>query len=232
VTGEDVRAGARRHGSVRLFVVARHAESSANIARVVSSDPARSVGLTARGRAQARQLGAQLAYLNVDLAVCTSFLRTQETLELALRGRRIPVLIDRGFDEVRAGDFDAKPIEAYWSWERDHAESDRFPRGESLDEALLRYADGLRRLLARTESVTLLVLHEFALRRIAVAATTSSSVSQASFGNALPFLFDERAIGRAAAGLEESAKSDLAERGRSARTRARGETFGSTLSCP
>ena len=73
----DGRAGARRHEAVRLFVVARHAESSANIAGVVSSDPARSVGLTARGRAQARRLGAQLAYLNLDLAVCTSFLRTE-----------------------------------------------------------------------------------------------------------------------------------------------------------
>jgi broad specificity phosphatase PhoE len=232
----DGRAGARRDESIRLFVVARHAESSANIAGVVSSDPARSVGLTARGRAQARRLGAQLAYLNLDLAVCTSFLRTQETLRLALRGRRVPVLIDRGFDEVRAGDFDTKPIEAYWSWEQDHARSDRFPRGESLDEALLRYADALRRLLSRTESVTLLVIHEFALRRISAAVMSRPPVSHASFGNALPFLFDERAIERAAAGLERSAKTDLAEPGPSARIPGRGETFASTgegiLPCP
>jgi broad specificity phosphatase PhoE len=219
-----------------LFVFARHAESDANVARVVSSDPARSVGLTARGRAQARQLGDQLAALDIDLAVCTSFLRTQETAGIALHGRRIPVLIDRGFDEVRAGDFDAKPIETYWSWERDHTGSDRFPRGESVDEALLRYSSALRRLLSRTESVTLLVVHEFALRRIVVAATTPSSAFHTRFANALPYLFDEHAIERAAAGLKESAKSDLPARGRSARTRGRGETFASTvggvLPCP
>jgi broad specificity phosphatase PhoE len=44
--------------ALRLFVFARHAESMANIARVVSSDPVRPVGLTELGRAQARALGA------------------------------------------------------------------------------------------------------------------------------------------------------------------------------
>ena len=110
--------------AARLFVFARHAESSANIAGVVSSIPSRSVGLTARGQAQARQLGAQLANIEIDLAVCTRFLRTQQTAELALQARRVPLLIDAGFDEVRADDFDGQPIETYWSWER--SMTDRF----------------------------------------------------------------------------------------------------------
>jgi broad specificity phosphatase PhoE len=70
------------------------------------------VGLTARGRTQARQLGAQPANLDIDLALGTSFLRTQQTIALALSGRRVPVVIDPGFDEIRAGDLDGKPIEA------------------------------------------------------------------------------------------------------------------------
>jgi broad specificity phosphatase PhoE len=206
-------------------VFARHAESSANVAAVISSDPGGSEGLTARGRAQARRLGAQLATLDIDLAVCSCFLRTRQTLDVALRGRPVSVLINAGFDEVRAGDFDGQPIEAYWSWEEHHAESERLPRGESVDEALLRYANALRRLLSRTEPVTLLVVHELAVRHIAEAATTSSSPSsQASIANALPYLFDERAIERAAADLEESSQSDLAEHGRGAATCERGDT--------
>jgi Histidine phosphatase superfamily (branch 1) len=126
--------------TVRLFVLARHAESSANVAGMVSSLPSRSVGLTARGQDQARQLGAQLANIEIDLAVCTRFLRTQQTVELALQARRVPRLIDAGFDEVRAVDFDGQPIETYWSWERQHAASERLPHGESMDEALLRHA--------------------------------------------------------------------------------------------
>ena len=42
----------------RLFVFARHAESEANAAHVVSSDPSQPVPLTARGRAQARARAA------------------------------------------------------------------------------------------------------------------------------------------------------------------------------
>jgi broad specificity phosphatase PhoE len=207
---DGLRGCWRQGESVRLFVFARHAESSANIASVVSSDPDRSVGLTARGTAQARKLGAQLANLDIDLAVCTCFRRTQQTLDGALAGRPVPVLIEPGFDELRAGDFEGEPIEAYWSWQRQHTPSERFPRGESVDEALLRYANTLRGLLSRTETVTLLVIHEFALRGIAAAASTSSPPSsQPPFANALPYLFDARAIERAAAGLEASAESDL-----------------------
>jgi broad specificity phosphatase PhoE len=201
--------GTRKHlRGPRLFVFARHGESSANVGRAVSSDPARPVPLTARGRAQAGQLGAQLANLDIDLAVCTCFLRTQQTLEVALRGRPVRTLIDQGFDEIRAGDFDGEPIEAYWSWEQRHAESERFPRGESVDEALLRYANALLRLLSRTETVTLVIVHEFALRHITAAATTSASLlPHLRFDNALPYLFDERAIERAAVRIAASAQS-------------------------
>jgi len=219
----------RPHESVRLFVFARHAESTANLACVVSSDPARSVGLTARGRAQARQLGAQLAALDVELGVCSSFLRTQETLAIALRGRSVPTLIDRGFDEIRAGDLEGKPIETYWAWEQHHTPSDRFPRGESVDEALLRYAAALRLLLSRTEAVTVLVVHQFALRRIAAAATGPATLRDASFANAFSYLFDERAIERAAAGLAESAQCDPIARGRRALASERYDTFAPTV---
>jgi broad specificity phosphatase PhoE len=194
--------------TVRLFVLARHAESSANVAGMVSSLPSRSVGLTARGQDQARQLGAQLANIEIDLAVCTRFLRAQQTVELALQARRVPRLIDAGFDEVRAVDFDGQPIETYWSWERQHAASERLPHGESMDEALLRHAAALRRLLSRTELVTFVVVHEFALRHIAAAATTSSPTVEPSFTNAVPYLFDESAIERAAATIGALCQSD------------------------
>ena len=61
-------------------------------------------------------------------------------------------------------------MQAYWSWRRQHTLSDRLPHGESPDDAFRRYANALRSLLARTEAVTLVVLHEAALRYIALAA--------------------------------------------------------------
>jgi broad specificity phosphatase PhoE len=184
---------------MRLFVFARHAESVANVAHVISSDPTHPAALTRRGRIQARKLGAQLANLEIEIAFCTRFLRTRQTIDLVLRGRAIPVLVEPGLDEVQAGVFDGSPIEAYWAWKERHAPSERFPHGESLDEAVSRYVDALQRLLARTEAVTLIVAHELALRYIATAAAANASPSaaQSRIANAVPYLFDEKALRRA-----------------------------------
>ena len=155
---------------LRLFVFARHAESAANVGHVLSTDPSRPVALTERGRAQARALGAQLANVPIDLAVSSRLLRTRETISIALDGRAVPVLTEPGLDEIRAGDLDGQPIQAYWDWLGHHTATDRLPHGESVDDALRRYGGALRRLLARAGSVTLVVTHELALRHVAGAA--------------------------------------------------------------
>jgi len=206
----------------RLFVFARHAESEANIANALSSDPARPVALTEHGRQQARELGAQLTNLGVDLAVATRFLRTQQTLEIALRSREVPTLIEPGFDEVDAGDFDGAPVASYWSWKADHTPHENFPGGESEDDALRRYAEALQRLLGRTEPVTLVVTHEHTLRSIATAAAhdPSSFDPHTALANAVPYSFDECALRRAITGL--LARVPLAVRPASAALPARG----------
>jgi broad specificity phosphatase PhoE len=187
---------------LRLFVFARHAESAANAADVLSTNPSQPVALTMRGRAQARALGAQLANLHVDLAVGTRLLRTQQTIELALDGRQVPNLIEAGFDEIRAGDLEGARIDTYWSWRDRHTTADPLPHGESIDDALRRYAGALRRLLLRKENVTLVVIHEIALRYIAAAAATDPApVNDTAFPNAAPYLFDEPAVRRAAASV-------------------------------
>jgi alpha-ribazole phosphatase len=189
---------------MRLFVFARHAESVSNVAHVLNSDPSQPVALTPRGRRQARKLGAQLANMEINLALCTRFTRTRETAELAVGGRGVPLLIEPGLDEVQAGAFDGRPIAAYWSWKEHHAGDERFPQGESLDEAVRRYVDALHRLLARSEAVTLIVGHELALRYIATAAAETDSQAgwQTGIPHAVPYLFDEGALRRAAACLD------------------------------
>ena len=73
---------------LRLFVFARHAESAANAANVLNSNPSQPVALTVQGRTQARTLGAQLANLHIDLAVGTRLLRTQQTIDIAMDDRQ------------------------------------------------------------------------------------------------------------------------------------------------
>ena len=192
--------------STRLFVFARHAESTANVARTVSSNPAHSVWLSARGKVQARQLRVQLAGIDIDLAVATRLQRTQQTAQLALEDRNVPLLIEPGLDEIDSGDLDGAPIQAYWDWEQHHDPNQRFPHGETVNEALLRYRSSLRRLLSRAEPVTLVVLHQFALRRIVRVAAGSPMLPDEGFGNAVPYFLDQRAVWRAAAGLASMAR--------------------------
>jgi broad specificity phosphatase PhoE len=190
---------------MRLFIFARHAESAANTAHLVSSDPAHLVGLTRHGRQQAQLLGEQLAHLQIDEAVCSRFLRTRQTIELALANRRIPLRVDADLDEVDAGTFDGAPITAYWAWKEQHRRSDRFPGGESLDAAAIRYAAALSRLLDRREQTTLIVCHELALRSILAAARTAAQRrSQAEVANAIPYMIDEQALRRALERLQTS----------------------------
>jgi broad specificity phosphatase PhoE len=66
--------------------------------------------------------------LPIDLAVGTRLLRTQQTIDLALDGRPVPVVMEPGFDELRAGDLDDAPMDVYWSWKYQHTSNDRFPR--------------------------------------------------------------------------------------------------------
>jgi broad specificity phosphatase PhoE len=193
-------------GVRRLFVFARHAESVANAARDVSSDPSRAVALTDLGREEAGRFAAQLANLEIHLGVCTRFLRTRQTLEIALAGRPVPIIVEPGLDELDAGDLDGAPIEAYWSWKHAHGMDERFPGGESLADALRRYADAVRRLAARTEPVTLVVTHELALRHIvAAAAADAMSAHDVEVANAVPYLLDAPALERAASGLDAAA---------------------------
>jgi broad specificity phosphatase PhoE len=184
---------------MRLFIFARHAESAANVANFVSSDPSRPIALSAEGRRQARTLGKQLANIQIDVAVHTRFLRTRETAQLALEGRNVPLVVEAALDEVRAGAFDGAAITEYWAWKKRHARSDRFPAGESLDDAAQRYALALRNLLRRSEAVTFVVCHELAIRYLVEAASGVTSLdSGMGIANASPFLFDEVTLGDAA----------------------------------
>jgi broad specificity phosphatase PhoE len=195
--------------SIRLFIFARHAESALNAAGLLSSDPSRPIGLTPRGAEQARRLGQQLANLSIDLAVVTRFLRTRETVELALHGRDIPLLVEPDLDEIHAEAFDGQPISDYWAWKDDHGRGERFPDGESLDDAGHRYADALRRLLGRSEAVTLIVGHELAIRYLveAAAGVNELGLSELRIANATPYLFDEAALRNAVERLEALASA-------------------------
>jgi broad specificity phosphatase PhoE len=188
---------------VRLFLLARHGESLLNVAGLVNADPERDKGLSPRGQEEARDLGRQLAGIPIDLVVTSRFPRTHQTAAIALGGRDVPSLEMPELDDVRIGELEGKLLSEYRAWKRNRSRGERFPGGESLDDAAARYAAAYRSLLTRPERSVLVVCHEIPVRYAINAAAGSDELDRPvhDVRNAVPYLFDERALAAAAEGI-------------------------------
>jgi probable phosphoglycerate mutase len=203
---------------MRLFVLTRHGHSTLNVEGRVNGDPRVPVPLTDQGREEAERLGHRLAALPLELCVHTQFQRTRETAAAVLGGREVPRLEEPLLDDIDVGDLEGAPIEEYRAWKRIHGRTERFPGGESLDEAAGRYADAYRRLVARPETCVLVVCHEIPVRYALNAATGSPDLDapEHEIPNATPYLFDEAALVRAADRIEQITRTGGRARDRTA----------------
>jgi len=189
---------------MRLFVIARHGESTLNLERRVNGDPSVPVVLTEKGREEAGFLGQQIAHVPVEVCVHSRFARTRETAEIALDRRAVHWETEPLLDDIYVGELEGKTLDDYREWKHAHTRSDSFPGGESLDDAAHRYAQAFRKLLERPESHILVLTHEIPLRYAINAADGSDDLDWPAhaMANATPYLFDEDALERAGAQIE------------------------------
>jgi broad specificity phosphatase PhoE len=192
---------------MRLFLVVRHGQSLFNVGKVVNGDPALDRGLSEQGIEEAERLAGELAALPLDLVAVSPFPRAIQTANIALDGRDVPHLVDEELGDVRIGELEGASIEAYRDASAHSNRKERFPGGESLDEAALRYAGACDRLLARDEAATLVVCHEIPVRYLANAAAGSGELNGPLryVANATPYLFDEESLRRAVERMRELA---------------------------
>jgi broad specificity phosphatase PhoE len=190
---------------MRLFVLARHGESVLNVEHLINGDPAVPAPLTAVGVEQARSLGEQVANIPLDVCVLTTFGRTHETAELAVGHRRVSFLEEPLLDDIKVGELEGSTVDAYRAWKRQHTRRDRFPGGESLDEAASRYAEGFESLLRLPHRVVLVVTHEIPIRYALNAAAGSNELDGPAHEilNCVPYLLDEPALERAITRMRE-----------------------------
>src|SRR5436305_14272883 len=139
---------------MRLFLVARHGQSLFNIDQVVNGDPALDRGLSEQGIEEAERLGGQLAGLPLDLVAVSPFPRALQTANIALEGRKVPHLVVDDLGDVRIGDLEGTSLDEYREAPAHSDRKARFPGGESLDEAAMRYVAAFDRLLAGDEPTT------------------------------------------------------------------------------
>jgi len=192
---------------VRIFLLARHGQSLFNVDKVVNGDPALDRGLSEQGIEEAERLGGQLAGLPLELVAVSPFPRALQTTNIALAGRDVPHLVDEELGDVRIGELEGASLDAYREAPAHSDRKERFPGGESLDEAALRYAGVFERLLARDETATLVVCHEIPVRYLVNAATGSANLDGPLHyvANATPYVFAVESLRRAVERIRELA---------------------------
>jgi broad specificity phosphatase PhoE len=184
---------------VRLFLLARHGQSLFNVDGVVNGDPLLDRGLSEQGIEEARRLADQLAGIPLDVVVLSPFPRVVQTANIGLGPRGVPHELDDDLGDVRIGELEGSTLAEYRAHPAHEDRRQRFPGGESLDEAALRYAAAFERVLARSEETILVVCHEIPVRYAVNAAAGGESLNGPlhSVANAAPYLFDEESLGRA-----------------------------------
>lgn len=192
---------------MRLFLAVRHGQSLFNVDKIVNGDPALDRGLSEQGIEEAERLAGEVACLPVGLVAVSPFPRALQTANIALAGRDVAHLVDEDLGDVRIGELEGASLDTYRDAPAHSDRKARFPGGESLDEAALRYAGACERLLARAEPVTLVVCHEIPVRYLANAAAGSGELNGPLrfVANATPYLFDEESLGRAVGRMRELA---------------------------
>jgi broad specificity phosphatase PhoE len=195
---------------MRLYALARHGESVLNQQQRVNGDPSVQAPLSKRGRENAALLGLQVRGLPLDACLHTRFGRTRETAEIALEGRDVALIEEELLDDVRIGELEGWTVDEYRDWKRGRTRADRFPGGESLDDAARRYAKAYRRLLERPYKCVLVVCHEIPIRYALNAVGGSDDLDGPVhvIANAAPFLFDETTLSKAAAVIERLANGE------------------------
>ena len=192
---------------MRVFLVARHGQSLFNVDKVVNGAPELDRGLSEQGIEEAERLAGQLAALPLGLAAVSPFPRALQTANIALAGRDVPHLVDVELGDVDIGELEGESLDAYRASAAHSNRKERFPGGESLDEAALRYARACERLLARDEPVTLVVCHEIPVRYLVNGAAGSDQLNGPLHyvANAAPYLFDGGSLRRAVERMRELA---------------------------
>ena len=97
------------------------------------------------------------------------------------------------------GSLEGAPFDEYRAYKRAHTRKDKFPDGESLDDAAHRYADAFEKTLELDAEQVFICCHEIPLRYALSGATGSDQLDGPvhELRNATPYLFTEDALSRA-----------------------------------
>ncbi len=193
------------------FLLIRHGESVFNTLNILNGDPSIHNPLSDLGRDQCGALSKTIGAMTWASAWTTRFPRTKESLSLIA-----PDLLDDAeeiqlLDDLLVGEFEGRHIDEFRTWRRANGPGVAPTNGESLVQAVERYAHGLKFLLENAPRPALVVLHDQPIRYVMNAQAGDDPFTGAlrKVPNAVPYPFSEGALALAAERLD--ARGDRAE---------------------
>lgn len=139
---------------MKIFLV-RHGESEANVAGIISDNPARIVNLTERGKGQAETAAQKLRAVRFTHAYVSEFARAQQTMSILLQYQDCPLRVDARLNERHSG-MDGLPVHMFHDLVRPDPLRVKPERGESFLEQMERLRGFLDDIAARHPDATVL----------------------------------------------------------------------------
>jgi probable phosphoglycerate mutase len=157
------------------LVLARHGQTSANVAKRLSTRPPGDP-LTDLGQAQAQALGARLAQMDVTAVYASTATRAQQTAAPVAAAHGLDVTVVDDVHELYVGDLEdradeparEKFYEIELAWEAGDPEA-RLPGGESATEVFARFRPVIEQITKDASGTVVLVSHGGAIRIVAAA---------------------------------------------------------------
>ncbi|MFK7601661.1 histidine phosphatase family protein [Deinococcus sp. SM5_A1] len=155
----------------RLFL-ARHGQTTGNVAGVLRGMDSQNDELTAEGHAQARALACKLAALNLDSprVYASTYIRTQQTAAPAAELVGVPVTVLDGIQEIDPGDWCGRPysdLKTGFGELVGPGDSISFPGGESQRDVANRFEAALQSVL-NMPGTPIIVSHGGALTSVLI----------------------------------------------------------------
>ena len=151
------------------FIFARHGESTANTARIISNQND-AYGLTALGILQAESLAERLKTEEIICLYTSPLLRAQETSRILAEKLAVPVIIENALRENDCGSLEGRGDETAWAtlidgfqaWMKGERRDIALGGGESFDDITRRFVPFVQNLVRTTRGQSgslLLVSH-------------------------------------------------------------------------
>jgi phosphoserine phosphatase len=147
--------------NMKIYIM-RHGQSKYNIKNLINVDPNIEVGLTDKGREQAREAEKKLG--DLDVIYVSEFLRTMETAKEINKKRNLGIKIDGRLNEFNPGmQFEGKSGYAYETAIGGNPEN-YDGGGETIDDCIKRLKSVFKDLKKEKYDNVLVVTHEIPVR--------------------------------------------------------------------